>query len=222
MDLSEALKNPSTHSEPAIKQSGEEDDVIEFSEHGSFSLSLFLLWLTAVLCLLGTVFFWFLNQSANQQLDDANQEKNLVISEILSPTYANTEKDATSFKSAVEQLESAVASSYKYSEFLPLFYTKIDKDVTLSSFSIGSSGQLLLSGTTDSYRSAAEQSVALQEWQINDKEILKDVDLSSVSENVSGDEPIVQFTISATINKSVGLKDLSVTDLTGGEDAQNQ
>lgn len=210
MDLENTLNNqagsvPAPAPNPSTGLGGSGDNEIEgISEHGGLNLSGLLIWVCAVLAITATVYFWFLNNSTTQRLADQKSEKDAAIAEIASPTYAAVEAKAIAFQSAVNQLKTAEKNQYKMSDFLPLFYTQINKNVVVANLAVSSDGKLSFNGTTDSYKSAAEQLVTLQNWKINGVNIISSAKLLSVSEDVSKGV-VVTFAMSGSINKTASL-----------------
>ncbi len=204
---------PKPGPEPGGDKGG--DNITEISEHGDFNLSGLLLWICAVLALTGMIFLWFLNRSAAQKLTDKTNEKTTTIAEISSPTYAAVETKATAFQAAVNQLDTATKSRYMMSEFLPLLYGRVDKNVTVTNLAIDSTGKLSFDGKTDSYKSAALQLAALQGWKINDENVVTGAQLLSESEDVSKGT-VVTFSISGTIDKTISLITTSASTTQGG------
>jgi len=180
-------------------------DVIQFSDRPSFNFPVAIAWLVALFSILGTLFFWWVSRDSASMLEEKKTEKTNIIGEILSPTYVDVEKKASSFKSSVNALSDAAKDRYPTSQFLKDLYTKITKDVVITSLSVGADGSVSISGKTDSYRSVADLVVALKSW-----DTLTNVDLGAVSyeapDKTKGGNPKAVFSITAKINKAKSKK----------------
>jgi hypothetical protein len=219
MDLGDTLKGQAAPAAgPMPKENSNDMEMVQFSERGSFNLSIFLLWLCAIVAILGSVFLWFLSRSAADELADKQSRLDEVTSKLSTPANTEAEARAKSLISAVTQLKTASANRYLMKDFLPLFYTRINKNVVVSNLTIGSDGKISLDGKTDSYKSAAEQALSLRDWKINSKSMFTSVQLGTVSESIaSGTE--VTFSLSGQIDKTVKL---TTTTTTGGSNAEVQ
>lgn len=179
-------------------------DPVSYDNPNHTNVAGLFMWLAAIIAVAGTVFLWFLNSSTTQALADQNSEKDKIVSEIVSPTYVDVETKATSFKTAVDQLSQAVASRYSVGAFLPKFYAHINKNVSVNNISIGTDGKLSFDGTTTSYKGVAQQVATLTDWSVDSKKVLSNVQLLSVSEDISSGV-VAKFAISATIDKKIDL-----------------
>ena len=184
------------------------DDAIKFSDHPSFNFALAILWVAAIFSVLGTLFLWWTNNDTKTSLKEKESQKNSIVSEMVSPTYTDVEKKASSFKSAVSALSAAAEERYSMDQFLKTFYTKITNDATVTSISVTQDGSLNITGQTKSYRSVAELLVALSSWKV-----LKEIDLTSVS-MATGDQAAngASFSISAKVDKTAGSTVESTSD----------
>ena len=216
MDLSDTLKGQPTPAASQPKEKSDDMEMVQFSEHGSFNMSMFLLWLCAVIAILGSVFLWFLSRSAASELIENKTTRDKVVSDLSIPANSEAEARANSLVSAVSQLKLATANRYLMKDFLPLVYGRVNKNVSIANLSVGSEGQISLDGKTDSYKSAAEQLLSLQEWKINNKNVLSSVKLGAVTETISNGTT-VNFSISGQIDKTVKL---SADTTAGGPNAE--
>lgn len=205
-DSSSAL-SPSPKPEPSQGggHEGGGDEIEGISEHSDLNLPALLLWIGAVLALTAMISLWFLSHSAAQKLADKKSDRDATIAEISTPTYASVEAKATAFQAAVNQLKTASSGRYVFADFLPLFYSRVNKNVVVTNLALGSDGKLSFDGKTDSYKSAALQLASLQSWKINDKNVISNAQLLSESEDIS-QGVVVKFAISANIDKTVSLK----------------
>ncbi|PIS07842.1 hypothetical protein COT78_01225 [Candidatus Berkelbacteria bacterium CG10_big_fil_rev_8_21_14_0_10_43_13] len=204
---------------PAPRPSGGnsgDDYLTEMADHGEFSISGLLLWLSAIIAISATVFFWFLNSSATQDLADKTSQKDDAVAEISSPTYAALETRANQFQSAVNQLSTASKSRFSMDNFLPLLYGQVNKNVVVTTLSVDDTGKVSFSGTTDSYKSAAQQVATLKNWKIDEKNVVTTATLDSESESVESGVVSVTFSISATVDKTTALSTASVSATEGG------
>ncbi len=221
MDLESTLNSqngsaPAPASAPPPRPGRGQDVEIEgIKEHGSLNVASLLFWLSAVVAITATVYLWFLNSSAAQNLTDQKSQRDAVVAEITSPTYVNVEARATAFQAAVKQLTTAEKSQYLMSSFLPLFYGRLDKNVIVTNLAVDSSGKISFNGTTDSYKSAALQLASLKGWTINSKNVVTNPQLLSESEDVSKGV-VVTFAISGTVDKTVSLVTAPTNATTGG------
>jgi Tfp pilus assembly protein PilN len=215
---------------PQARPKPKADEFIQFKDHGGFNFGALLCWITALLAIVVTLFFWWISKNQKDALATKMSEKDSLVQQLASPTYADIEKRAQEFKSSVAQLKTAYGDKYSYSEFLPQLYTKLTKDTELTSFAITTDGTLSFSGTTTSYRSVADFVVALKSW-----ETLQNVDLTSVSENLDQGKITTLFSVSAKIDKTKQktaattttpattgstLNTTNTTSMTGGTDAK--
>lgn len=188
------------------------EDLSTFVDENKFNYAILINWASAAVAISLTVFFWLLSQDVISKVDDLNIKKNAVISQITSVDYANVEKQASSFKSAVSELKKAQAARYAMDDFLPKLYLQIDKNVIVSNIAITKDGKLSFDGKTDSYRSAAEQLLTLQAWTVSEKHVLRNADLVSVSENIDkSGKAEVPFSITADINKTIDLNPITTS-----------
>jgi Tfp pilus assembly protein PilN len=184
-----------------------DDKSLKFSDHPTFNFALAICWIAAVFAVLGTLFLWWTNNDTKAALKDKEAEKSSVVAEITSPTYADVEKRATGFKSAVSALTAAAKERYSMDVFLKTLYTKITNDSTITSISITQDGTINITGQTKSYRSVAELMVALDSWNALNKVDLTSVSMGTGDQSSSG----ATFSISAEINKKVDLTGTSAT-----------
>jgi hypothetical protein len=194
-------------------------DSFNMSERKGLSFALLLCWMTAFVAIAGSLFFWMLNNSVQAALSEKNDEKNSIIGEISSPTLAETEQKATSFKTAVNALSTVSKTRYPLDEFLTQFYAKIRQNIKVNNLIISEDGKLSIDGLTDSYRSVADQMLVLKDWKVNDLNILSDVSLLSVSEGMNDKTKRLEVTysISAKIIKTQSLTEKTDSTSTTGD-----
>jgi hypothetical protein len=212
-------------------ESKEED--ISFSDEGTkFNLGLFICWVAAFVAIGSSIFIFLMNSSAKQKLDTEKNRLQEVLADINSSNFSGIENKAASFKSSVVELTKVNEARYKFSDFLPLFYKKINSNIKLTNIVLGSKDLLTIDGKTDSYKSVAEQAEILRSWNVTDGEnILTNVQIvaTSLSTDKNGNQA-VSFTISCTVNKKSSLvaklEPSAIQDSTstienenGGEDA---
>jgi hypothetical protein len=140
------------------------DNLISYKDRPSFNFAIALAWLVALLSILATLYFWWLNKNVADSIADKQSIKDGVEQQLLSPAMVKAEKDALDFKTSVGILSKANKDRYSYSTFLPEFYTKITNDTKISALSVTSSGEVSISGTTKSYRAIADLAMALKSW----------------------------------------------------------
>lgn len=212
----EATPAPTIDNEEKKNDSSEEFSAVE--DEKPFNFPVMLNWITAVLAISGVVFFYLLSKDLSTKASTLEAEKQVTVSEITGSNYSEVEKQASSFKSAVLELQEASRSRYLLKDFLPKLYAHIAKNVVLGNVSISETGELSLDGKTDSYNSIAKQFLALKDWKVDEKNVINDVKLLSSSATVTEAGKIeASFAISATIDKSISMTiaaDLSGTDST--------
>jgi hypothetical protein len=166
--------------------------------------------MTAFLSLAGMIFFWLINRSAEEALKSKNLEKSEIISQIGNSYLADVESKATMFKSAVAELTKVNKSRYLLSSFIIKFDNQIAQNVQLTNLGIGADGKIDIGGTTNSYRSVANQIMLFKDWKVNGVNILRDVQLMSISQALNEDKNIneVTFLVSANLDKTKTLDEI--------------
>lgn len=189
------------------KQVDKDNEIFFADESSSFNIATILCWIAAAIAIASCVFLFLIKTSASQKLETKQSEYQTTLSAINSADLSTVEQKASSFKSSVSELVRADAARYKMSKFLPLFYQKINSNVTLSNIVLGSKGVMTIDGKTDTYKSVAQQSETLRSWTISPGEnVLKNVQIISVSNsNSAGGTSGVSFSITATLNKTASL-----------------
>lgn len=170
---------------------------LEVEDHSSFNFPVAISCLVALMAMLVTGLFWWINKDSQTLLKEKQSEQESIVQQITTSTYKDVEKKASDFKSSVNALSAAKKERYSMEKFLQNFYSKVTKDVQISSLSVSSEGSLSISGTTATYRSVADLLMALGDW-----ETLGEVELGSVAlaESESGTLEAT-FSINAIINK---------------------
>lgn len=189
------------------------EESFDVNEKKTFNFGVFICWIAALIAISGSIFFWLLNKSTLDALAEKNIEKDQIISEINSPGLIGAEQKATLFKKAVSTYESVTSQNYPMSVFLPALYQKVSPNVVIKNVSVTADSVMSFDGQADSYHSVALQLLLLKDWKVNDKSILKDVKLLSVSENINETSKKVEapFSISAKIVKSASLNEKTGT-----------
>jgi|GEM_PF-5829908 len=196
------------------KEGGKNDDeeFMPFEDKKSSNIGLAFVWIAALVAVGGAIFFYLIGNSAVSKLAEVNDQKNSVSAQVSSSTYSDVTAKAAGFKAAVEKMSQAKADRFPMSDFLPQIYTAIDKNVTLTSLSLSADGKLSFSGTTNSYKSAAEQLATLKAWQVNSQTAFGGVTLDSYSQNISDKGAVtVPFSISGQLNKTVFTSPVNIT-----------
>ncbi|MEI7792051.1 MAG: hypothetical protein WCI57_01030 [Candidatus Berkelbacteria bacterium] len=226
MDLENVLKGQTPA--PATSGQSPEAEITQFQEKNKVNISLVLLWSAAAIAVLGTGLFFLLSSSAHQ--DVVEYQKTLVAKddEIEKGKKNANEKEIVSIKAVVAQLKNAEANRFSMVDFLPLFFAHVDKNVTLNTLAVSSEGVISFTGNTDSFKSAAEQVMALKAWKIKDTEALSGVNLGAVSATRSEDGKVtVPIAINATFDKkllpdAIALVPSTSGTTTGGSNAKVQ
>lgn len=184
------------------------EEIETFGKSKPFNVGIFMLWIAAVLSILGTAYFYLLQKDSSSKLQAKKDELAQIDTQLQSAAYTAVEQKATDFKSSVTALKSATtAKKYQMNDLLIQVYTHTNKNIIVSSLSITDQGKISFSGTTDSYRSAADQLVTFREWKSGTKTVLTDLSLGSVSEKINTNgKAQVSFVITGTINKSSDFK----------------
>lgn len=185
-----------------------QDNLVRMSDHPNFNFALALAWLVALLSILGTFYFWWLNKNIADSIGERQQKKDDIELQIQSPTFVKVEKDALDFKSSVEVLTKAYKDRFSMAKFLPELYTKITNDTQIQGLSVDSKGSVSITGTTKNYRTTADLYMALNSWSK-----LTGVEIGSVtlSSDEEGGNTKAVFSITATLNKAKTAETLSPT-----------
>ena len=165
---------------------------IKMSEHADFNFSLLVLWMVACFSVVITLFFWWVQRDEEAALQEKLSAQNTVTQQVNLPSNLEVEKKAIAFKNSVSQLSAAYKSRFGMTAFLPEINKKINKNVQLSSLNVSSDGTVAINGTTNSYKSVAEQVMSLQ---ASDK--LTDVQLVSAAIVDKDGSQELNFSISA-------------------------
>lgn len=183
------------------------DDAFDISSGKSTTFAMFICWVAVLASLAGTVFLWLLNNSVKEAIKSKGQEKTEIITEIGNPSLADTELRATAFKTAVTELSRINKSRYSLDEFLTKLYSNIAKNIEATNIAVTADGTISLSGKTVSYRAVADQMMLFKDWKVNDKHIIKDVQLMSTTQALNEETKKIEvtFLISGTIDKTQTL-----------------
>ena len=195
-----------------VNLDGKDDDFLSFEEKKPSGAGGFFIWAAAIIAVAGAVFFYLLGNSAASKLTEENGEIDSINAQVASSSYKDVAVRAADFKAAVAKMSSADSTRFPMSDFLPKIYTAIDKNVTISSLSISADGKISFSGTTNSYKSIAEQLATLKAWQQSGKPGFTTVSLDSYSESVS-DKGVVTapFSISGQLDRSLFVTSTAAT-----------
>lgn len=177
---------------------GAEPDIIGIDKPNTSSAPAAILWITFVLALGLTVFFYMASRSAINLVDAKESAKNDIITELNSPAYQSVEEKANSFKEAFDILNNLVNSRAPKKEILDELTQKFTNDVIIKNFAIGADGSLTLDGATGSYRQVADFMVGLQQYKRVSAARLNTV---SLDESDEADPKVkVLFSITAKID----------------------
>lgn len=182
------------------------DSFVTYSGHSSFNFGIAIAWLVALLSILATLYFWWLNKNVADSVADKKAKKDAILQEIQSPTMVKSEKDALDFKSSVSILSKAKKDRLAFATILPELNTKITNDSQLTALSITSDGTVSITGKTKSYRGIADLAMALKSWTK-----LSSVEIGSASMSVEEEGKGVQASFSITASIS-GLAPAVSTD----------
>lgn len=174
-----------------------EEEMATFDDKPPVNTGLVLLWITAVIAILATAFFWWSGRNIGDRVAEENAKTDQIAAQINSPGMKDISKQAQDFKSSVTALSAAEAARFPYAVFLPELFSKITKESSISAISVAKDGKINITAKAKSYRGAAEFATALSDW-----DVLSSVDLGTVSFAVSdGGEPQSLFSLTAQINK---------------------
>lgn len=217
MDLSNTINRPTVSSPPA-KNAG------EFARYSQTSINfpMLLVLLAAVISIAGAVLFWLLNSSLSAKVDSAKKSRDEKVAQMSTADNTKIAQNIMAFSDAVSQIKSALASRYSMRDFLPDIFQKINSDVTITNLSLTSDGRFNMSGSTKSYRAAAEQIMTFKEWRTTEEQpVMSNIELGAISQSVTKDGKVeVPLSISAKINiiPKYGAQSAATT---GGNNAQN-
>ena len=187
---------PMGHPEPKVPD--QQADIMQFSDHASFNFPMALGWLVTLFAILATMFMWWMSRDTAVQVAEKQDEKSSIMSQIQSPSNVATEKKANDLLSTVQSLKEAKEAKFPMSQFLISLYTKVTNDAVIKSIAVTADGKLSLAGTTKSYRTIADLSLALKSW-----DNLTDVDITSASVDKKDNGAMeANFSITATIDKN--------------------
>lgn len=172
-----------------------------FSDFGdgskkSIAPSVFV-WLTFVLVVVITTFFWLSDWGNVKSISEKENEKNQVVAQLSTESNKAAEEQALGFVTAFTELNNLTASNMPKSTLLAELYTHFTRDVKISSLGLTSEGALSISGATGSYRQVADFMLGVSGF---DK--VSDLSLTNVAlsdeEGVPTDQKIT-FTLTATM-----------------------
>ena len=190
--------NPSAYHEHA-------QNFAEFNQSkGESSVPAVLIWLSFVVILAATGFFWLSDYSNVKAINEKESEKNSIVSQLNSTSNKKTEEEAINFQNAFSQLSTLVAGQVSKADFLTELYTHITKDVKITSISLSAEGELGIDGATGSYRQVADLMLGLKGFSKLSDISLKNVALST-EEGIPLNEKVT-FSISAKADLKTGAK----------------
>lgn len=184
------------------------DEAADLLEREKFNFPRLILWIAAVVSIVASIGFTLINKSLVGDLAQTEKEKKEYAAKLNTSSNEAIEKEAIAFSRAVEGLKQAKSQRYSYTDFLPAFYQKINKNVKISNIAIAQDGKIAIDGETDSYKAVADQILTLSDWKANDKPVLNGVNLITVSKQLTGGGK-TRFTINAYIKKDVKLSTAS-------------
>lgn len=195
----------------------------EFNQSkGESSIPSILIWLSFIVILAVTGFFWLSDYSNVKAVNEKESEKNSIVSQLNSASNKKTEAEAINFQNAFTQLSTLVAGQVSKAVFLTELYTHITRDVKISSISLSEEGELGIDGATGSYRQTADLILGLKGYAK-----LSDISLKSVSISTEEGVPLnekVAFSISAKVDFGTGANTESsaALDSTSGQNTSSE
>lgn len=163
-----------------------------------------LIWLSLIITLVATGFFWLSDYSNVKAISEKENEKNSIVSQLNSESNKKIEQEALSFQNAFSELSSLVANQVSKASFLTELYTHITKDVKITSIALSAEGELGIDGATGSYRQVADLMLGLKGYSK-----LSDISLKSVSVSIEEEVPTnekITFSIDSMADLGNGAK----------------
>lgn len=174
-------------------------------------------WLTFVMTLVITVFFWLSDWGNVKSISEKENEKNQIVAQLSTESNKAAEEQALGFVTAFTELNNLTANNIPKSTLLTELYTHFTRDVKISSLGLTSEGALSISGATGSYRQVADFMLGVTGFNKVSDVSLTNVALSD-EEGVPTDQKIT-FTLSATmqVTKESATSASDLEDATGSE-----
>lgn len=156
-----------------------------------------LVWLTFVMVVALTAYFWLMDYSNSKSIEEKNNEKNQITAQLESASNKEAEEKAAGFSSAFTELSDLVNNSVSKATLLTELYATFTNDVKISTIALSSEGGLSLDGATGTYRQVADFMLGLKTNKKVSNISLKNVALNE-DEGVVANQKI-SFSISADI-----------------------
>lgn len=203
---SDSLSHQSPASSPSINPMAHRNQTFgQFNQSkGSSPIPSVIVWLSFVITLAATAFFWLSDYSNVKAISEMENEKNSVVSQLNSESNIKAEEEAINFQNAFLQLSTLVTNRISKADFLTELYTHVVRDVKISTISMSGEGELGVDGATASYRQVADFMLGLKGYKKLTDISLKNVSVST-EEGVPLDQ-IVTFSISAMVDFGTGAK----------------
>lgn len=175
-----------------------ENDTTPFSvdNKSKSSLSTTILWITFVLSLIATIFFYMQSTSLANSVVESEQTRDEIVTQLASPSYVQIEEKATAFKNAYSILSEINTTRLPKKELLTELYTYFTKDVAIRNIAISDDGTLTIDGNTASYRAVADFMVGLASY-----ERISDLTLGTVATLNTKDIPLNKAVIFSLTSK---------------------
>lgn len=156
-----------------------------------------IVWMSFVLVLLLTGYFWLMDYNNVKSISEKENEKNQITAQLSSANNKEAEERALGFSSAFTELSNLTNNSVSKATLLTDLYSHFTKDVKLSNVSISKEGGLSLSGATGTYRQVADFMLGLKGYDKVSNISLKSVSLSTEEGTAANQK--VTFSISSDI-----------------------
>lgn len=192
-------------------------EIIGMDKPNTSSAPTAILWITFVLALGLTIFLYMASRSALNAVEARTAQRDDLISELQSPSYAETEEKTTAFKQAFDILNTLATQRAPKKEILDSLYQNFTKDVYIRNLSISETGTSAIEGATGSYRSVADFMVALKQ-----NKRVKSVSLGTVSiDSAEGVADNMRVVFSLTVKLDLAKQSTSVLDTTSAPEADS-
>ncbi len=189
------------------------------SSKKSFKSSL-ILWITFGLSLIVTVLLYMQSKSVQNSVDDKQQQRDEIVSQLESPSYTQIENKANSFKEAFDIFSQISNSQLPKKDLMKELYTYFTKDTKISNLSLTNSGVLNIDGYSSSYRSVADFMVALKSYNR-----VTEVKLGTVGQNLAEDatpKTAMLFSVSAKVNTAKVITSSDSQSISGDDSDTSQ
>ena len=194
-------------------ESSHSDSFAEFNKSSAASpIPSILVWLTFILTVAATGFFWMSDYSNTKAIAAKEAEKNSIVSQLNSESNKKVETEALNFKNAYQQLSTLITSRVSKVDFLNQLYTHMTKDVKITTISLSADNELAIDGGTATYRQVADLMLGLKGYSKLSDFALKNVGLST--EIGVPSNQIVNFSITAKVDFITGAAAAGTTGST--------